>query len=159
MSVNRQPSDEISCLAAAMGAWTSSAPLATTGILPLEHTSILGVAIIVGAQVNAETGTIVLVKSAATNLSSPTVLKTITTTLHADDNDDTVYFFDWTSEMHDEDLPYIGLSMSADADAGNVGALLMLGNSVRTGGAARHNLAAFMTNASAIPTNCIGVAP
>ncbi len=155
MSVNRQPSDEISCLAGAFGAWTTT-PLKTTGILPLEHTSILGVAAIIGAMTDAETAILSLVKSAAADLSTPTALKTVTLAAHATNSDDTVYFFDWTSEMHDEDLPYIGITMTASADAGNVGSILMLGNTVRTGGAARHNLAALMTNASATPTTCIG---
>ena len=157
MSVNRQPSDEISLLAASFGAWTNSAPISMTGILPLEHTSILGVFVIVGAMTDAETATILLVKSAAANLSTPTTLKTISLAAHATNNDDTAYFFDWTSEEHDEDLPYIGIIATASADAGNVGAAMLFGTTVRTGGAARHNLAALMTNASSTPTTCIGV--
>ncbi len=156
MAVNRQPSDEISCLAGAFGAWTST-PLKTTGIIPLTHTSVLGVACIIGEMTNAETAVISLVASAAADLSTPTVVKSVSLAAHADENDNTVYFFDWDLDDHIAAKPYIGITMTASAAAGNVGSIVMLGCTVRSGGATRHNLAALMLNDSATPTDCIGV--
>jgi len=155
MNTNRQPSDVVSLLEYKEATAVNASPLKTTGIRPQNHTSVLALVQTVGAFANTETCTILLVKSASSALSTPTTLKTISLVADATTNDDTCYMLDWTSEEHDEDLPYIGVIVTPSSTGGGLFAVSMLGMNVRHGSATRHN-SDDLGSTSSVPTTGIG---